>query len=673
MTREKMRLSRKAGRGVAAAIALSWLLLPAACEAETATAPLDAFAPPQTAPEISAADLMAHIRMLASDAFEGRSTGEAGGRRAEEYVATVFRRLGLAPAGENGSYFQSFEFVHGVRLGRDSRLGWRRAGARGAAKEAELRVERDWRPLGFSAIGERAPACVVFAGYGLAAGRKGEAGWYDSYDKGARLDGCWALVWRGVPPEADSRRRAELLSLAGIAYKASIARSRGASGLIVADGPGAGYLHGLPALNFGPRVQRETIPVLALEAASAEKLLRAGGLEPARLARRLNDDASPGAATRLEGVELGARVDLVVERRRGRNVLGRLALTGDGSGGPGSGGPDLDAPAPVMIGAHLDHLGRGGTFASLARPSEVGQIHYGADDNASGVAAVLEIAERMAADRAGDAASGRGSGARDVVFAAWMGEELGLIGSGAYVDWLRERRGARTGPDERDAGLSSLVAAYLNLDMVGRLDTELRLSGLGSSEVWTQEIGRWSAGLDLPVVEVLSAYLPTDATSFYLAGVPVLSASTGQHDAYHSPRDQAELINAEGLARVAELMRRFLAARVDAPAAPGYLAMQAGGERSYRRRGSVYIGVAPDFAQGEGPGVSLLGVVAGGPAEEAGLAGGDRLIGLAGEEIATMHDFVRVLNALSADEAVDAEVIRRGAARRVEITPRLRE
>ena len=161
-------------------------------------------------------------------------------------------------------------------------------------------------------------------------------------------------------------------------------------------------------------------------------------------------------------------------------------------------------------------------------------MHYGADDNASGTAALMEIAEKLAAERA----AGQIVGARDVVFAAWSGEELGLIGSSRYVESLKREAGAKD--------LKGRVAAYLNMDMVGRLRDTLRLSGLGSSPVWRREIERRNAVIGLPIAAVDDAYLPTDATSFYLAGVPILSASTGVHEEYHTPRDRPELINYDG-------------------------------------------------------------------------------------------------------------------------------
>lgn len=620
---------------------------------------------PGGSPAILAEDLRAHVALLASDAMEGRKTGAPGGRLAEEYVAAVFRDLGLEPAGIDGSFFHRFEFADGVEIGPASRLTLLADG-----RPTAFELDNDWRPLGFSAIGELAPSCVVFAGYGLRYGREGEAGRYDSYaallstETGASgvgrvaeadakpLNGCWSLVWRGAPPLADQARRSDLLGVAGIGYKASVARSLGAAGLIVADGPGAGYFPGLPALNFNTRVRREPFPVLAIGGRALGSLLRGGGLDPDAEAAAHGASEAPGAARRLPDVAVAANIDLIEKRLSGRNVLARLRMGGGDS-------------APVVIGAHLDHLGRGGSFASLANINELNQIHYGADDNASGVAALLEIAEHVAEQRARDLSAGLASGERDIVFAAWMGEEFGLLGSAAYVRDLKKAAGARS--------LDGLVSAYLNMDMVGRLRTELRLSGLGSSEVWEPEIEPLNDGLALPVVRIENAYLPTDATSFFLSGAPILSFSTGVHDDYHSPRDRTETLNFEGLARVAELARRFLMARAEAEEPPAYLAMSAERGRSRRRKNAVYLGVAPQYRQGAEPGVGVQGVVAGGPADEAGVRPGDRLLSIGGRSLDTMFDFARILNELRPGDRVDIAIRRDGAVLRRKITPRLRE
>ena len=648
------KLRAAAACALAPALLLTAIAAPQPASAETVVAPGDAPAL-TTRAEIASEDLMAHIRALASEAMAGRKTGEPGGARAEAYVAAAFRRLGLAPAGEKGGYFQRFDFVSGVRLGSGARLEATRRDRRDREQPADeafppLTLNVDWRPLGYSRIGAAPPRCVVFAGFGLRLGREGAPDHYDSYAGRPDLGGCWALVWRGAPPEMERSRLAGLLRVAGIPYKAAIARAAGASGLIVADGPGVGHARGLPPLRFGPRMQREALPVLALTEPAAQKLLRLGGVDPARQAARLRKGAALGRPKPLSGVSVSAMIDLEVERSAGRNVVGRLELAGK-----------PEAP-PLLVGAHLDHLGRGGGFSSLARARERGMIHFGADDNASGVAAILEIAERLATQRKALAKTAR----RDVVFGAWMGEELGLLGSAAYVAWLRDSWADRVAPPPP-------AAAYVNLDMVGRLDQRLTVSGVGSSPDWLPALRVAAAGTGLPIALEDNAYLPTDATSFFLAGAPVLSLSTGQHPDYHSPRDRPEAVNAEGLRKIASLIDRILRRQLGSTAAPRFQAMQAKSDRAGVRRGGVSLGVAPAFAPGEIVGAPLLGVVKGGPAAEAGLASGDVLIELAGRRLVTLYDLVLTLDGLAPGRPVEA-VFRRGKKTlRRQVTPRRRE
>ena len=213
----------------------------------------------------------------------------------------------------------------------------------------------------------------------------------------------------------------------------------------------------------------------------------------------------------------------------------------------------------IVIGAHIDHLGRGISGSSLARDKEMGQIHHGADDNASGVAAMLEIAEYLAHQKR----LGKLNFKRDVIFAAWSGEELNLYGSKHYVSQLQEliasltqghensgagASKAITDPDSkpnphapsRKGSIYPFITSYINLDMVGRFEQRLILQGLGSSPYWKKAIERRNVVVQLNLKLSDDTNLPTDAREFYAAGVPILAAFTGSHSDYHSPRDTPE-------------------------------------------------------------------------------------------------------------------------------------
>jgi Zn-dependent M28 family amino/carboxypeptidase len=298
----------------------------------------------------------------------------------------------------------------------------------------------------------------------------------------------------------------------------------------------------------------------------------------------------------------------------------------------------------------------------LARSDEKGRIHYGADDNASGVGAVLEIAHFLAELKA----QGHLSLKRDILFAAWAGEELGLLGSTYFT------RTFGGGPNEA-ASLAPPVVAYLNLDMIGRLDKSLALQGIGSSSIWRDEIARANAAVGVPLSLQDDSYVPSDATAFYLKGVPILSAFTGAHEDYHTPRDTADKINYNGAADITRLMAiltRSLATRLEAPD----YRLTAQPDRSARRANiRVYLGTIPDYSQSEVSGLKVAGVVSGGPAAQAGVQGGDVIVELAGKTIEHIYDYTYALNAIKVGVPTRLVVLRGQERLTLTVTPASRQ
>ena len=592
-----------------------------------------------TKTEISEDDLRRHVQALASDEMEGRLTGAPGGKRAAEYVAAAFKAAGLLPAGDAGTYMQSFEFTAGVSLDKDNALN-----ATIAGKALDLKSDIDWRPLSFSRVGAAAPADVVFAGYGLTAPKDGDNAEYDSY---AHLDveGKWVLVYRGLPNNVDSKTRIHLSRFSDMRYKASTARANKAAGIIFAPPPGIDAEE-LPKLSYESGSGASSLPVVAVGKKAAEAMLARANTNLDTLAKRL-DAGEMVAGLPLNGVKVGANISLAYQKRTGFNVLGRLDL----DGAP-------DAPA-LAIGAHLDHLGHGEASGSLARGEERGEIHHGADDNASGVAGLLEIAESLAAERA----AGRLQGARDIVFAAWEGEELGLLGSAYFVEEAKKKAGKEA--------LGGAFSAYLNMDMIGRLRDALILQGVGSSSVWAREIEQRNAVIGLPITPLSDTYLPTDATSFYVAGVPILSAFTGSHEEYHSPRDTADLINYKGLYDVTRLISLIARSQANAPTPPDYIKVEQ--TQTQGRVGNIFLGTIPDYASENIKGVKISGVVQGGPAAKAGLQGGDVIVGLGGAELTNIYDYMQAMNGLKIGQETDISVERGGKRLDLKMTPTVRE
>ena len=593
---------------------------------------------PATNSAIDAEDLRTHVGLLAGEAFEGRLTGTDGERLATRYVADVFQSLGLAPAGDDGTYFQRFPFVAGVSLGSKNQL---------SAAGGQYEVDEDWRPLAFSQTGEFEGAGVVFAGYGLHAPARDTFEEYDSY---VHLDvkDKWVLAYRFYPEDIGDEQRRHLTRYAGLRYKAMIARDNGAKGLLVVNGPAAETKDDLVKLAFDASLSGTSIPAISISNALAQKLLDAAGKDLGSLQDEL-DKGDPVMGFELPGISLSAIVDIRQEERWGRNVLARLM------------GGSEPAETSVALGAHVDHLGRGGGGGSLARDEEQGQIHYGADDNASGVAGMLEIAQYLADQKA----KGKLSMKHDILFAAWSGEELGLLGSNYFA--------AHFNGKTEDASLSPAIIAYLNMDMIGRLDQSVVLQGLGSSDYWKPEIERRNAPLGLAIVTQEDSYLPTDATSFYLKQVPILSAFTGSHGDYHTPRDTAEKLNYDGMREVARFMALMARGLVQNEEGPGYrqVAKPEGTGRAAVMR--AYLGTIPDYSQGDIKGVKISGVAKDGPAEKAGLQGGDIIVSLAGKAIENIYDYTYAIEALKIGQVTEIVVKRQDQELSMTVIPASRQ
>jgi Tol biopolymer transport system component len=590
---------------------------------------------------ITEGDLRKYVEALASDAMEGRLTGAPGGEKAAAYVVDAFKSYGLEPAGDGGTYLQAFDFTAGVSLGKDNTANLTVEG-----KAAPLKADTDWRPLSFSRTGPAKAMDVTFAGYGIAAPKDKDNEEYDSY---AHLDvsGKWVLVWRDLPNNVDAKTRVHLSRYSDLRYKAATAKAKGAAGVIFAPAPGIKYADELPKLAYESSSGSADLPIIAISRATADKLLAAAKTDIPKLTAKIdNGDMVNGLP--LTGIKVSANVALSYEKRTGHNVIARLRVGGA-----------ANTPA-LVIGAHLDHLGRGEASGSLARGDERGKIHYGADDNASGVAGLLEIAQYFA----GEKAAGRLTGARDIVFTAWEGEELGLLGSSHFVEAAKKA--------SNSDNLSSRFSAYLNMDMIGRLKDALIFQGVGSSSVWTREIEQRNAVVGLPVTTVSDTYLPTDATSFYIAGVPILAAFTGSHEEYHSPRDTADRINYKGLYDVTRLMSLIARSQVMSATAPDYIKV-ANTQSSQGRVAGVYLGTIPDYAAEGIKGVKISGVSLNGPAAKAGLQGGDVIVGLGGAELANIYDYMQAMNGLKVGKETDIVVERNGKRLNLKMTPTVRE
>ena len=650
-------------------------------KAETGDRPLQVTARAPAGRSVYApADAVRHVEYLCRPRLEGRLTGTRGEKLATNYVALFFETLGLEPAGEDDDWFQPFEFTSGVSAGPNNRL---------QLNGQALEVDKDWRPLAFSATGPVEEADVVFAGYGIQA-PAGDG--FEEYDSFVHLDvkDKWVLCFRFMPENVSAEQRQHLARFSSLRFKAMKARDLGARGLILVSGPGSEVRKQLIALRFDGSLAGSSLPVLSITDDAAQRLMEGTGKSLGQLQQKL-DDGGLVMGFPLTEARVEAQVDISREQRTGRNVLGRLQVG------------DEPSHEVVVVGAHIDHLGRGTGAGSLARDDEASQIHFGADDNASGVAAMLQMADALATAKDQNKLTGH----RDVIFAAWSGEELGLLGSSHFVKDLETmfsrhaadasaaleasgEGGQGTGDSEEDAesspsaadddlsgpttgGLHMYIAACLNMDMVGRLQERLVLQGLGSSDAWNGLIERVNVVAGLPITLQNDSYIPTDASVFFMHGVPILSAFTGTHSEYHTPRDTPEKLNYEGISKVARFMGAVCRNLIARDRMPKYVAQARPDEGQRRASLRAWLGSIPDYAGGDTQGVLLSGVAKDGPCDAAGVQRGDVIIGLAGKKIENIYDYTYAIEALKIGQQVEIKVRRGEKDLSLSVTPRSRD
>jgi hypothetical protein len=558
------------------------------------------------------------VKILSAPEMAGRASGTPGIDRAAAHIARTFQRAGLRPGGDSGGFLQRFSVPTGIRLGAPNTLV-----VLGPTPRA-LALNGDFVPLATSTDGN-GEGDLAFVGYGITAPDLG----YDDYAGLDVRDKIVLAVTR--EPRSDDPaspfRRPEAYHYAERSHKVINAREHGARAILLVPHPAAG--DALPSLRGVS--QPLGIMAAAITRLAADSLLGGTGARLADLARGIDQALAPRSFL-VAGVRLRLAVTLLRDRGITANVIGIV---------PGT-DPRLRDDA-IVIGAHYDHLGRGGE-GSLA-PDEIGALHPGADDNASGTAVIMGLARAFTAG---------GGVSRTLVFVGFAGEEMGLLGSAHYV--------------RHPAFPLDRTILMLNLDMVGRLrEGKLYVGGVDSGSGLRKLVADAVRGLSLSPDLRGDPYAPSDHTSFYAAGRPVLFLFTGAHADYHRPSDTWDKVNAEGVATVATLAARLIDALAASPTAPVYARIAA--PSTERRRGyGAFFGVVPEFGDAPEPGVRVSGVRAGSPAEKAGVVAGDRVVKFAGVEVKTLEDLTFALRGRRSGDRVSVVVVRDGRERQLEAT-----
>jgi aminopeptidase YwaD len=611
----------------------------------------------------SAAKLQQHVSYLASDVLNGRRTGTDGANDAARYIAGEFSRLGLRPGNEAtvakrrrevmAQYLQPFPYVARVDLGQDNELVFTQSGL----SKGPLIVTDEWMPLGFSAIG-KASGQLRFAGYGITAAEQN----YDDY-AGLDVKDCVAVVLQGTP-DGDNPH-GQFARYEGIRWKAIAARNAGAKALIVVARENDFQMEKLARLTYDNSGDAG-LPVMVISRPGVDRLFGTATLPS------WEEIAKEKSQSKKQTIDGQFRINIDVVRREvpAYNVIGIL-----------EGSDPVLKKEYIVIGAHYDHLGRGGE-GSLAPRS--GEIHHGADDNASGTAGMIELARIFSAQKP--------KLKRTIIFIGFGGEEEGLLGSNYYVNHPL-------------VPLANTVA-MINMDMIGRMrDRKLSIGGVGTAQEWREIVRQANAAQSMTIAAnsgsaapkgvpiVVSAngrpimtvdpngsfeltlnedgYGPSDHSSFYSKQIPVLFFFTGTHNDYHKPSDTFDKINYNDEARILSLVARIVRDIDGAPKRPTFTTAKSD---STPRTGGfrVYLGTIPNYADSNN-GLLLDGVRDDSPAAKAGLKAGDRIVKIGTREVKNVYDYTYALGEMKAGQEYTVELMRGTEKLTLKITPEARK
>jgi aminopeptidase YwaD len=508
-------------------------------------------------------NLKTHISTLASDEFGGREPGTKGEVLAYNYIIKQYKEIGLLPKGTDG-YLQPFSFTKRMLMDSTSSL---------VVDGKVFKLGADFFPLGYTS-NSSVNGGVVNVGYGISIPKLE----YNDYKDLKGLQNKIFIIELSTPDKAGPHSK--YIDGADIRTKIDTAISKGAAAVIFVN---SDTEFKNPEQEYSNRINPSTIPVLFATGAAKEALLKAGA-------------------------KAEIKSGLIKEEATGHNVIGFI---------------DNGSAYTIVIGAHYDHLGMGG-HESLFRGDP--QVHNGADDNASGIAALIEIARALKSG---------GNKSNNYLIMAYSGEEKGLLGSGYFV--------------KHPTLALDKMNYMINMDMVGRLkreDPTLLINGAGTSDAW--KIAFNYIKIDsLKIKTTESGIGPSDHTSFYLKDIPVLHFFSGTHSDYHKPSDDEVLINYEGEERIIDFILQLISKLDD----KGKLTFIKTKDESNddAPRFKVTLGVVPDYGF-EGQGMRIDGITEGKPASKAGLKAGDIVIQIGDHKVVDMMSYMKALGKFTKGE-----------------------
>jgi hypothetical protein len=558
--------------------------------------------------EITVKELQDHIEYLSSDSLKGRLAGSSGDSLAAYYIRNELASYGFVPLSGDG--FQRFKVTSKLVEGPENSL---------SVDEMNFIAGKDFMPFAFSSnsglISEAA-----FVGYGFNI-NSDSLKWNDY--QGIDVKDKWVILLR-ADPETD-KSISPFIPFSGDREKALLAKDMGAAGVLLVSGPASDPQDTFESLNS--EEMSVDIPVLRIKRDVADLIFSKTKRSVAELEKKLNDSRKPFSFPTKTTVS--AKAEIIREMNTTRNVA--MILPGE---------DENLRNEYIIIGAHFDHLGMGGPGSHSRAPDTVA-VHHGADDNASGVSMMLELAEKFA--------NTKGSHRRSIICIAFTAEEEGLLGSKYFTD--------------HPVIDLTKINVMVNLDMVGRLQetNTIQISGVGTSEGLKELVTSESDTSIIKLTLSDEGYGPSDHSSFYGKNIPVVFFSTGPHLDYHTPDDTYLKINYEGMVNISSLI---FSVTEKLATSPDRLKFREAGPkvdqvRQMRRKG-VSIGIMPDFAGNIKNGLRADFVIPGRPAALGGMKKGDIITSINGKTVNNVYDYMSRLDQLKHGQTISVEVLRDG-------------
>jgi aminopeptidase YwaD len=562
----------------------------------------------QNTPQCNIAQFKKNIKYLASDELKGRKPGTTGDSLAAHYIANFFSNLGLRNFG--GSYLQKFDIVSDIRIENENKLSFN-------GQVAVLKS--DFVPSSLSLNGKFS-GNIVFAGYGFES-TKDSAIWNDY--KTLDVKGKWVLAFKGEPELDENGNR--IKTVFDQNDRIEFAKKHGALGLILVSPTDDEKMNNNFVIKGFRRKESNTLPVITISKAFAEKIFALQGENIKNVFEKMKSGKK--SVNFNVPQNLDAEINVQPVYLQTHNVVAWL-----------EGADPVLKNEFIIIGGHYDHLGMGGVGSGSRIPDKNG-IHNGADDNASGTVGVMEMARQLATQK--------NELKRSVIFVAFTGEEMGLIGSKYFVSYS-------------PVPLSS-IKAMINYDMIGRLSkktNKLLVTGTGTAKEFEQILRKHNDTTKLKLVFSPDGFGGSDHTSFYSQKIPVLFYNSGMHEDYHKPTDDVKLINFDGVQKILDLSAKVNLEIINRDSMLTYTQVSSTRKGGNSRPFKITLGLMPGFANTDVDGLKVEGVSKDGPAEKSGIQKEDIITGIEGIVIHNINDYMDQLSKLSKGKLIKVDIIR---------------